>query len=138
MAARATRCLLAVVLLAGLACGCSERSETPPAEERESAAAPASTSGLPRLIELGSDSCAPCKAMAPILGEMRETFEGQLVVEFIDVRRDPGAVNEYGVRLIPTQVFLDPEGNELFRHEGFFAREEILATWREHGYEFEG
>ena len=74
----------------------------------------------------------------PILDEMRETFDGQLGVEFIDVRRDRDAGRAHRVRVIPTQVFYDPEGNELFRHQGFYSRENILGKWRELGFEFEG
>jgi thioredoxin 1 len=95
-------------------------------------------SGLPRLIDLGADKCVPCKMMAPILEEMRVTFEGQLAVEFIDVWKDRNAGSEYGVQVIPTQIFYGTDGTELFRHQGFFSREDILAKWKEFGYEFEG
>jgi thioredoxin 1 len=87
-------------------------------------------SALPRLIELGSISCIPCKMMAPILEELRKEYAGKLQVEFIDVKEDPDASMFYGIRVIPTQVFLDAEGVELFRHEGFFPKEEILAQWK--------
>ena len=92
--------------------------------------------GLPVLLDLGSTTCVPCKAMAPILDEMRETFDGQLVVRFIDVKKDGAAARAYGVRIIPTQLFLDESGNELFRHQGFFSREDMLAEWDELGYVF--
>ncbi|WP_432823890.1 thioredoxin family protein [Trichloromonas sp.] len=91
---------------------------------------------LPHLIDLGADKCIPCKMMAPILDELGTEFAGQLKVTFIDVwkNRDQGA--EYGVRMIPTQIFYDPDGKELYRHQGFFGKEEILTKWRELGYEF--
>jgi len=91
---------------------------------------------LPRLLDLGADKCVPCKAMAPILEAMRETFRGRFDVEFIDVWKDPAGGRGYGVRIIPTQIFFDEQGNELFRHEGFYSREDILAKWSELGYEF--
>ncbi|MDZ8118213.1 thioredoxin family protein [Pontiella agarivorans] len=91
---------------------------------------------LPKLLDLGAGKCIPCKAMAPILDEMKETFSGQLDVEFIDVWENEGAGEKYGIRMIPTQIFFDAEGNELFRHEGFYAREDMLAKWQELGYEF--
>ncbi len=98
----------------------------------------AETSALPKLLDLGADKCVPCKAMAPILEEMRETFAGQLDVEFIDVWKDRDAGRPYNIKLIPTQIFFDADGSELFRHQGFFSREDMLAKWRELGYEFEG
>ena len=88
---------------------------------------------LPRLLDLGAGTCIPCKMMAPILDEMKESFAGQLNVEFIDVWEDQAAGQQYGIRMIPTQIFYDANGNELFRHEGFFAREDMLAKWAEFG-----
>jgi len=88
---------------------------------------------LPILLELGSVNCVPCKMMAPILDELRETFDGQLDVEFIDVWKNEEAGKKYGIRSIPTQIFFDVAGNELFRHEGFYPREDIVAKWKEFG-----
>jgi len=90
---------------------------------------------LPRLMELGSVSCIPCKMMAPILDELKEEYAGRLSVEFIDVREDPEAAKKFGIEAIPTQIFLDSSGKELFRHEGLFSREDILAKWEELGVE---
>jgi thioredoxin 1 len=55
---------------------------------------------------------------------------------FIDVWENPKAGDPYGIKLIPTQIFLDAKGKELFRHEGFFSKEDILAKWKELGIEF--
>jgi len=57
-------------------------------------------------------------------------------VDFIDVWKNPDAGGEYGVRVIPLQIFFDANGKELFRHEGFYAKDDILAKWRDLGYEF--
>jgi thioredoxin 1 len=76
--------------------------------------------------------------MAPILEEMAVTFADQLDVRFIDVWKDASRAREFGVRVIPTQIFFDEHGEELFRHQGFFSREDMLAKWAELGYVFEG
>ena len=89
---------------------------------------------LPTLVDLGADECIPCKMMAPILEELAEKYRGRLVVTFIDVWKDPAPGRKYGIRAIPTQIFLDPAGKELFRHEGFYSKEDILAKWRELGF----
>ena len=86
---------------------------------------------LPKLIDLGADKCVPCKKMAPILVEMRADYAGLVDVAFIDVWKDPDAGRPYNLRLIPTQVFLDRAGKEVFRHEGFFAREDIEKIFQE-------
>ena len=91
---------------------------------------------LPLLLDLGSTTCVPCKAMAPILEEMRETFEGQFDVRFTDVKKNAAAARAHGIRIIPTQIFFDEHGKELFRHQGFFSREDMLAAWEELGYVF--
>jgi thioredoxin 1 len=57
-------------------------------------------------------------------------------VTFIDVEETPERGKEHGIEQIPTQVFFSPKGRELFRHVGFMAKEDILAKWRELGYDF--
>jgi thioredoxin 1 len=89
--------------------------------------------GIPRLVDLGSGTCIPCKMMAPVLEELEKEYAGRLSVEFYDVREDAGAATKYGVKLIPTQIFYDATGKERFRHEGFFSKEDILAKWKELG-----
>ena len=91
----------------------------------------------PKLLDLGAGRCIPCKMMAPILDELREQYEGRFDVVFLDVWEDPDAAETYGVSTIPTQIFFDDEGTERFRHEGFFSREEILATWERLGIDVE-
>jgi thioredoxin 1 len=88
---------------------------------------------LPRLLDLGADKCIPCKMMAPILEELKTTYNGKLQVDFIDVWKNPDEAPKYKISVIPTQIFYDASGKELFRHEGFFAKEDILAKWKEFG-----
>jgi len=88
---------------------------------------------LPRLVDLGADKCIPCKMMAPILEELKTEYTGKLQVDFIDVWKDPAPGRKAGIRVIPTQIFYDASGKELFRHEGFYSKEDILAKWKELG-----
>jgi thioredoxin 1 len=88
---------------------------------------------LPRLLDLGAGKCIPCKMMAPILEDLKREYEGQMQVDFIDVWKDPSAGKAYGINLIPTQIFYGAGGKELFRHEGFFSKEDILAKWKKLG-----
>ena len=96
----------------------------------------AQTPGVPRLVDVGADQCVPCKAMAPILAQLRIDYAGRMRVDFIDVWKNPDAGDPYGVSIIPTQIFYGGDGRELERHQGFFSREDILATWMRHGYNF--
>jgi thioredoxin 1 len=100
------------------------------------ATTPPAAIALPRLLDLGADKCVPCKMMAPILVELRSEYAGRFEVVFIDVWKDEAKAQNYGLRVIPTQIFFDADGKELKRHEGFFGKEDILAAWRELGYDF--
>ncbi len=91
----------------------------------------------PRLVDLGADSCVPCRMMAPILEELRNDYAQELEVHFIDVWKDPSAGEEYGVQIIPTQIFYDASGVERFRHQGFLSKEDILAKWKELGVDLD-
>ncbi len=98
----------------------------------------AATAKLPRLLDLGADKCIPCKAMAPILEELKREYVGQMNVEFIDVWKNEDAGKPYGIQAIPTQIFYDASGKELFRHVGFFSKEDILTKWKELGVNVAG
>ena len=91
---------------------------------------------LPRLLDLGAHKCIPCKKMAPILEELTKDYAGRMKVEFIDVWQNSAAGQKYKIRMIPTQIFYSTDGKELFRHEGFMSKEDILAKWTELGYTF--
>jgi len=90
---------------------------------------------LPRMVDLGADRCVPCKAMAPILASLRTDYADRFEVVFIDVWKDPDAGRPYRIYAIPTQIFFDPDGRELYRHQGFFSRDDILGTWARLGYD---
>jgi len=86
-------------------------------------------------IELGSVGCIPCDKMQPIMKEIAEEYKGQVKVIFYDVRTIFGEPykNKFKVRAIPTQVFLDKDGKEYFRHLGFFAKDELVKVLQEQG-----
>jgi len=94
--------------------------------------------GLPVLVDLGSDQCIPCKMMAPILEELKTEYAETLTVHFLDVSKQPALSKLYGIQLIPTQIFYDAAGKELFRHEGFYAKDDIFAKWKEFGVDLAG
>lgn len=125
--------LSAVLLFAGVFIlkNSPGESSSPETESAEVATA------LPRLVDLGSDKCIPCKKMAPILEELTSEYQGSMVVEVIDIKKDPAAGEPWNIRVIPTQIFIDAAGQELFRHEGFMAKEAILAKWKELGVELD-
>ena len=86
-------------------------------------------------IELGSVNCIPCKAMQPVMKAIEEKYGDQIKVIFYDVwKQDQKHYGqEYRIRLIPTQVFLDAADKEIYRHEGFFPEVEIDNLLQSHG-----
>jgi len=86
-------------------------------------------------VELGSVNCVPCKMMQPIIKEVEEEYKGQVNVVFYDVWKQENAsyAEKYKIRVIPTQVFLDENGKEYFRHEGFFPKDELIKVLKEKG-----
>ena len=93
---------------------------------------------LPRLVDLGAGKCIPCKMMAPMLEELKSEYAGRLKVEFIDVWKNPDEAKKYKIKIIPTQIFYDSNGKELFRHVGFYSRKDILTKWKELGVDLLG
>jgi thioredoxin 1 len=93
------------------------------------------TKPLVTFIELGSVNCIPCKAMRPVMTDIETSFGGRVKVDFYDVWTKEGEPygRKFGIRVIPTQVFLDKDGKEFYRHEGFFLASDIKALLKEHG-----
>lgn len=121
----------------GESVGSPAASATPVAVEATGAPGVSEPAGqakaIPRLVDLGATKCIPCKMMAPILEDLKKTYAGRMDVQFIDVWENPDAGKKYGINVIPTQIFYDAAGKELFRHEGFFGKDDILAKWKEFG-----
>ena len=93
-------------------------------------------SGMPVLFELGSHGCKPCKMMMPVLHELKAEYGGRFGVCFVDIIEEKEVGEKYEIRLMPTQIFLDGEGIELFRHTGFYAKADIIEKWKELGFDF--
>jgi thioredoxin 1 len=78
-------------------------------------------------IELGSVSCIPCRMMQPVMKNIEKKYGDQIKVIFYDVwtQEQRKYADIYKIRVIPTQVFLDANGKEFHRHEGFYPETEI-------------
>jgi thioredoxin 1 len=120
--------LVAVAALAGCA-GDGDSSSSPTAARSSGAAAKVT------FLELGADKCVPCKEMRPVMAGIEKSFGDQVEVIFHDVWKDPAPANEYGVQMIPTQIFLDESGEEFHRHTGFYPQADIEALLVERGLE---
>ena len=122
-----------VILVIAAAAAAFVTGDRGPAAASTPIGAEAGATALPTLIDLGRGQCVPCQMMEPVLEELRTEYSARLTVRYIDIGEQPTAVADYGVRTIPTQIFLDANGDEVFRHTGFFAKDDILQAFREHG-----
>jgi thioredoxin 1 len=114
---------------------------TPPVKRETSAAktevsaTPPKSGALPRLWDFGSDNCIPCKMMMPILDTLAREYAGKVDVRIINVYKEQALASQHRIQIIPTQVFIDPTGKELYRHVGFFPRDSILMRFKQFGFE---
>ncbi len=68
------------------------------------------SSGVPFVIDFGSDSCIPCKEMAPVLETLYEELQGKARIHFVDVWKNQSAAVAFPVSVIPTQIFYYADG----------------------------
>lgn len=85
------------------------------------------------MVDLGAKKCIPCKMMAPIMKELENEYKDRAAIVFIDVWENPEAGKQFGIKLIPTQIFYDADGKEILRHEGFFDKASIVAELQKMG-----
>lgn len=125
--------LLSMGLLLFALTACSENADATAKTNAKSG----TTQGLPKLLDLGAHECVPCKLMAPILDELTAEYKGVFDVEFVDVwlSKNEAKAKAHGIEAIPTQIFFDAKGEELWRHVGFISKEDILGKWKELGYD---
>jgi thioredoxin 1 len=89
--------------------------------------------GMVTMIDLGAKKCIPCKMMAPIMEKMEKTYKGKAVIAFIDVWEHNEQVQRFGIRAIPTQIFYDKNGKEVYRHRGFMSEKAIVEQLEKMG-----
>ncbi len=109
-------CFLSAVLFPGPACSKEGQDDLPHA----------ATKGMVTMLDLGANKCIPCKMMAPIIEELKREYEMKASIVFIDVWEHREQAQKYGIRVIPTQIFFDKNGKEVFRHEGFMDKKSIV------------
>jgi len=98
-------------------------------------AKPSAIKPLVTFVEIGSVNCIPCRAMQPIMNAVEQEYKSQVKIVFHDVWTPKGKEDamKYNIRVIPTQIFLDKDGKEYFRHEGYFPRDEVIKVIKMQG-----
>ena len=91
------------------------------------------TKGMVTMLDLGAKKCIPCKLMAPILEKLKKAYEGKASIVFIDVWEHQDQVKIHRLTAIPTQIFFDEHGKEVYRNVGFMSEEAILRQLEKMG-----
>lgn len=89
--------------------------------------------GMVTMIDLGAKKCVPCKMMAPIMVKMEKAYEGKAHIVFIDVWENRDQAPRFKIRAIPTQIFYDKKGEEVYRHVGFLDEKSIIEQFTKMG-----
>jgi len=89
--------------------------------------------GMVTMVDLGATSCIPCKMMAPILKKLKKAYKGKAAIIFIDVWKHRDQSKRFGIRVIPTQIFFDKNGKEVYRHKGFMSKKAIIRQLKKMG-----
>jgi thioredoxin 1 len=82
--------------------------------------------GMVTLVDLGANQCVPCKLMAPILEKLQKDYKDKAAIVVIDIYQHRDQIQRFGIRAIPTQIFFDPTGREVYRHTGFMSEKAIV------------
>ena len=89
--------------------------------------------GMVTMVDLGAKSCIPCKMMAPILEKLEKAYDGKAAIVFIDVWNHRGQAKRFRIRAIPTQIFFNQQGKEVYRHVGFMSEKAIVKQLKKMG-----
>jgi thioredoxin 1 len=89
--------------------------------------------GMITMVDLGAKKCIPCKMMAPILEKLEKEYAGRAAIVFLDVWEDAKPAHRFGISGIPTQIFFNKDGKEVFRHMGFLSEDEIVRRLKDMG-----
>ncbi len=131
--------VVALVLSVGVVLALKKGSDAPASDGKPATQSGETITGesfdapLPRLVSLGAGKCIPCKMMEPIREELREEYADRLQVVYHDVWQDREIGEQYGIRLIPTLIYFDAEGNELGRTEGYKTKQQIIEAFADWG-----
>ncbi|MGA2955697.1 MAG: thioredoxin domain-containing protein [Thermodesulfobacteriota bacterium] len=108
-------------------------SAPPPSTNTKEEFTQALKSGKPFLVDFGANSCMPCRQIRPILKEIEKEYTGKAQVLVVDVYKYQDLAQDYRVSLIPTLVFFDKGGKEVFRHVGAWDKASIVGKLIEAG-----
>ncbi|MHC4574895.1 MAG: thioredoxin family protein [Planctomycetota bacterium] len=89
--------------------------------------------GKPTLAVFSAASCCGPDKMLPVLKSIREKYGAKLNIIYLEARKEQILTARYQVGSIPTQIFYDKAGKEVFRHSGFFSQTDVEKKLKDVG-----
>lgn len=94
---------------------------------------PEFSTNLPKLYEFGAEWCGPCRQMKPIIDGLKQEYKDEVIINRIDVDKNPDLLKAFSIRAIPVQIFFDADGKQVYKHVGSISKNDILAQFQKMG-----
>ena len=89
--------------------------------------------GKPHFLELGSEKCPACQIMSKTLYKAKKE-NPNYNISYVNISKDRSIAAELGIQMIPTQIIYDAKGEEVYRHVGKLAEDELLEVFKKYQF----
>ncbi|MCL6461911.1 MAG: thioredoxin [Flavobacterium micromati] len=81
----------------------------------------------PVLIDFFATWCGPCKTLAPILKQVKDSMGERISIIKIDVDKNQQIASKFQVRGVPTMILFQ-NGKQLWRQSGVLSKEDVIKV----------